>query len=585
MDQVDEVKQKTDIVQLVGAYVALKKAGRHHKGLCPFHAEKTPSFNVNEELGLYKCFGCGVGGDAIKFLMEIEGIDFVEALKRLAERAGVKIEFKNDGQTDERKELLEVMDLASRYYHFLLTEHKEGEAAKAYLEERKINKKLIETFNLGFALPSWDGLVNYLVKKKGYKEELLEKAGLVVKRAGGSGYYDKFRGRIMFPLQDAAGKVVGFSGRILPELAKEGEAKYMNSPETEIYHKGKMLYGFYQAKQAIREKKQTVIVEGMLDLISSYGAGVTESVAVGGTALTPEQVEMLARLGDKVVLAMDADSAGEAAIKRSVEVAEKRGLNIKVVHIVGGKDPDEIARNKPSLWKEMVEKAVSIYEFVLKKAIDKYPKGNEDRVRNVAMEVIPFLAKIDQDMVRDKWAKVMADSLEVDKDSVLSEIRKYRSGMPISMKEKLEMVKNLGNENFVKMLIAWLPLVDSEVVKEIRKWFGGVPLENAEGKLLKWVLENRDSLGEGNWIKSLPAELRALAEEIVMTQPQDELDKRTVERLAVKVIRDLVERRIEELQKKITEAEKQDENEKADNYYREVVVLNKKSSEMGAILA
>lgn len=586
MDQVDEVKQKTDIVVLVGSYVSLKKAGRHHKGLCPFHAEKTPSFTVNEELGLYKCFGCGAGGDSIKFLMEIEGIDFLEALKRLADKAGIKLVFNKDDGADEKKMLLEVVDLASRYYHYLLTEHKEGEVARKYLEERKVSGKLIETFNIGFALPEWDGLINYLIKKKGYKEEILERAGLVNKRSTGTGYYDKFRGRIMFPIQDSAGKIVGFSGRILPSLAGKEDAKYMNSPETELYHKGKSLYGFYQAKQAIREKKQVVLVEGMLDLISSYGAGVSESVAVCGTALTPDQVEMLARLADKIIFALDADDAGEAAIKRSVEIAEKRGMNIKVVHIVGGKDPDEIARNNPSLWLEMVDKAVSIYEYVMEKALAKYPKGNEDRVRNVALEVIPFLAKIDQEMIRDKWAKRLAESLEVDKESVLAEIRKFRSGFSIDMGNKKTQKPLYKNENWMGMLINWLILSDVEVVRKIRKWFYGFEIEGAEGKLLNFIFENKDRVNLDGWVKEIPTELKGLFEETLMSDESlEQPSSKDMEKLAIKVLREFIEKKITELQDGLDRAEKEGESEKADSLYAEVVKLNKKSSEISALLA
>jgi DNA primase len=262
-DQVDEIKRKTDIVGVIGTYVPLKKMGRHHKGLCPFHSEKTPSFMVNEEMGLYKCFGCNQGGDVIKFLMEIEGIEFREALERLAERAGVKLVSMRRDESDERTKMLEVMDLAARYYHWLLTEGNAGKAAREYLAGRKISLKIIETFNLGFSMPSWDGLMNYLIKKKGYKEELLERVGLVSRKSSGSGVYDKFRGRIMFPLCDTSGKVVGFTGRVMPALAKEDEPKYMNSPETPLYHKSRMLYGFFQAKKAIRESKRVVVADGL----------------------------------------------------------------------------------------------------------------------------------------------------------------------------------------------------------------------------------------------------------------------------------------------------------------------------------
>lgn len=587
MDQVAEVKQKTDIVALIGSYVSLKKMGRHHKGLCPFHAEKTPSFLVNEELGLYKCFGCGAGGDVYKFLMEIEGIDFYEALIRLAERAGVKLILKNDSENDDKKLLLEIMDLAARYYHFLLTDHKEGEDARAYLKDRKIDSKLIETFNIGFALPGWDGLINYLVKKKGYKESLLERVGLINKRSSGSGYYDKFRGRIMFPLQDPAGKVVGFSGRILPSVATTEDAKYMNSPETELYHKGKMLYGFYQAKQSIREKRKVVVVEGQMDLISSFGAGVGETVAVGGTALTPEQVEMLARLSDKIIFAMDADEAGTASIKRSVDIAEKRGLNIKVVQIIGGKDPDEIARKDPKKWKEMVENSVSVYEYVLNKALEKYPKTNDDRVRLVANEVIPFLAKIDQEMIRDKWAKKVADVLEVDKDSVLNEIRKARSGLAIEMKPgNVKPTVTKKNDNWIGLLINWLLLVDEEEIQKIKKWFLGIDVGGAEGKLLNFIFMNPSVIKKEGFVNELPGELKPMMEEILMNDDNgDQPSSKDVEKLAAKVARELIESSIDSLNEQLKKSEEKGETEEADRLYEEVVRLNKKSSEIAAILA
>lgn len=587
MDQVAEVKQKTDIVALIGSYVSLKKMGRHHKGLCPFHAEKTPSFLVNEELGLYKCFGCGAGGDVYKFLMEIEGIDFFEALTRLAERAGVKLILKNDSENDDKKLLLEIMDLSARYYHYLLTEHKEGEVARAYLKERKIDDRLIETFNIGFALPGWDGLINYLVKKKGYKESLLERVGLINKRSTGSGYYDKFRGRIMFPLQDPAGKVVGFSGRILPSIATAEDAKYMNSPETELYHKGKTLYGFYQAKQQIREKRRVVVVEGQMDLISSFGAGVGEVVAVGGTALTPEQIEMVARLSDKIIFAMDADDAGTASIKRSVDIAEKRGMNIKVVQIIGGKDPDEIARKDPKKWKEMVENSVSVYEYILDKALEKYPKTNDDRVRLVANEVIPFLAKIDQEMIRDKWAKKVADVLEVDKDSVLNEIRKARSGLAIEMKPgNVKPTVTKKNDNWIGLLINWLLLVDEEEIQKIKKWFLGIDVGGAEGKLLNFIFMNPSVIKKEGFVNELPGELKPMMEEILMNDDNgDQPSSKDVEKLAAKVARELIESSIDDLNEQLKKSEENGEGEEADRLYEEVVRLNKKSSEIAAILA
>jgi len=584
MDQVDEVKRKSDIVAVVGAYVSLKKMGRNHKGLCPFHAEKTPSFMVNEELGLYKCFGCGAGGDVIKFLMEIEGIEFVEALTRLAERVGIKIEFKRDGEGDERKKLLEIVDLSARYYHYVLTERPEGKETLKYLKERKINEKLIETFNLGFALPEWDGLIDYMVGKKKYALEDLFKCGLVNK-GGRNGYYDKFRGRLMFPLQDPAGKVVGFTGRVLPFLAKGDEPKYMNSPETEIYHKSRMLYGFYQAKQSIREKKQVVLVEGQMDLISSFGAGVGESVAVSGTALTETQVELIARLANKIVFALDADSAGVAAIKRSVEIAEKRGLSMKVVLITGGKDPDEIARENPGKWRDMVEEAVGIYDFVLKKAIEKYPEGAEERIRRVAEETIPFFAKIEQEMERDRWIRKLAEAIGVSKESVGAEVEKFRKGL-VGMFSEKKQEKKTEETPWLKMVIGWLMLSNEDVVKEVGKWFVGMEFEGAEGKALIWILKNKEGGETKDLIDKMPSELKGVVEEAMMMKEMDEKpDKKDVLKLVGKILRDIVEEKINNLQLEIQKAEKAGKLEDEEEKYAEVVRLNKKYNEITAILA
>lgn len=584
-DQVDEIKRKTDIVGVIGAYVVLKKMGRHHKGLCPFHSEKTPSFMVNEEMGLYKCFGCGAGGDVIKFLMEIEGIDFREALERLAERVGVKLISRGRDDNDERTKMLEVMDLAARYFHWLLMEGKAGVAAREYLTARKISAKLMETFNLGFAIQSWDSLTNYLIKKKGYKEELLKKVGLVSRKEKG-GVYDKFRGRVMFPLQDAGGKVVGFTGRILPSLAKEDEAKYMNSPETPLYHKSRMLYGFFQAKKAIREKKRVVLVEGQTDCISSFAAGISETVAVGGTALTEDQVEILARLADKIYLSMDADEAGSVAIKRSVELAEKRGLSIKVVQIEGGKDPDEIARNSPSKWKEMVEKSVDVYEFVMNGAFKKFDSSNIEGIKKITEEVVPFLAKIENGVVREVWAKRLAEKLGVALKGVMGEIDKKISGKP-ETNNSTDLEKNSEENKIVKLsrrLIGQLILRQDAVVV-VAPWFGGVKIEGAEGKMITWLLQNRASLPVEELVENIPEELRDVAGVSYMAEDSEEVPgQKEVEEAAVQLLREIIRDRKKELMQEMTQAKREKNEVKEDEIFAQLNELNKKESKVIAFL-
>ena len=561
-DQVEEIKSRNNVVDIVGQYVALKKMGRHHKGLCPFHSEKTPSFLVNEELNLYKCFGCGAGGDVIKFLMEIEGITFLDALERLADRAGIKLE-KRSGGSDKKTEMYEVMELTARYYNWLLVSGKSGEKAKEYLKGRKISEKIIETYNLGFSLSSWDSLINYLTKKKNYSLDLLERVGLVVKKNAG-GYYDKFRGRIMFPLQDSAGRVVGFTGRVLPETAKEGEPKYLNSPETEIYHKGKMLYGFYQAKKAIREKKRVVLVEGQMDQISSFASGVTETVAVGGTGITEDQVEMMARLADKIYVSLDADDSGYVAIKRTVGLAEKRGLGIKVVQIEGGKDPDEISRNSPAKWKKMVEEAVDVYEFILEKAIKKNNDGTPDGISKVLSEVIPFFAKIENIVIREVWAKRLAEKLGVSLNSVLGEIDKNKSGKVFTGYVKREEKPKAENrvDKLIKILVGSL-LSKLELGAKAKKILKEVEGSGGLWKLLVFILENGSvNIETAELIEKMPAEIQEVAKEIYMSTDEVETDEKNVLEVTLQLAREMIKEQRAELSKKRQLAEEKGEVDK-----------------------
>lgn len=561
-DQVEEIKRKNNVVDIVGQYVVLKKLGRHHKGLCPFHSEKTPSFLVNEELNLYKCFGCGAGGDVIKFLMEVEGITFLDALERLADRVGVKLEKRSRG-ADKKEEMYEVMELTAKYYNWLLVSGKSGEMARKYLEGRNISEKIIETYKLGFSLSSWDSLINYLTKKKNYSLELLEKVGLVVKKNSG-GYYDKFRGRVMFPLQDSAGRVVGFTGRTLPEIAKEGEPKYLNSPETEIYHKGKMLYGFYQAKNAIREKKRVVLVEGQMDQISSFASGVGETVAVGGTGITEDQIEMMARLATKIYVSLDADDAGYAAIKRTVDLAEKRGLGIKVVQIEGGKDPDEISRSSASAWKKMVEEAVDVYEFVIEKAIKKNGISGPEEIGKVLAEAVPFLAKIENIVIKEVWAKRLAEKIDVSLSSVLAEIEKSKTGKSVGVFLKKEEEKRVDTrlEKLIKILIGSL-LSKQDLTKKVKKILSGIEGSGGSWKGLVYILENTtEPIEVSDLLLKMPPEIRDVVSEIYMQTEITEVEEDNILDVTIKIARELIRERRTELSKLRDMAEKAGEVDK-----------------------
>lgn len=422
-DQVEEVKQKTDIVALVGERVKLSRAGRNFKALCPFHSERTPSFMVSPELGIFKCFGCGRAGDVYTFLAEFDGMEFPEALRYLAERAGVRLEPFRKGEAYQKKERLwEINHLASEYYHYLLTAHPIGERARRYLASRGIRQRAIEVFRLGFAPDSWDGLVRYLTGKKRYSLGELGEVGLVVE--GRRRTYDRFRDRVIFPLRDGRGNVIGFAGRV---LQGEGErAKYINSPETNLYHKAKHLYGLFENKSAIKRQDRAVVVEGELDAISSWQSGVGNVVAVKGTALTMEQVELIRRYTRNITLALDADTAGDAATKRGITLADQAGMNITIALLVGGKDPDAISQQDPKAWQRIVRRTKSVYDFFIASVRERFDLTSGAGKKQASEELVPVLSGITNAVEQAHYIKKTAALLDVSDEAVMDEMAAFR---------------------------------------------------------------------------------------------------------------------------------------------------------------
>jgi len=459
MDQIEQVRNKTDIVELISQSVSLKKTGQSFKGLCPFHSETKPSFFVSPELQIYKCFGCGAGGNVFNFLMETEGMTFGEALRFLAEKAGIKLKrYKPTREEKQRDLLLEINHLASEYYHFLLTKHKVGQKARDYLKKRKITPALINLFKLGYAPAMWDGLVKFLVEKKKYRAEILEKAGLVIRsqrlEARGQHFYDRFRDRLIFPLFDHRKNVLGFSGRVIN--GGEDAPKYINTPETPVYHKSKMLYGLDMAKAAIKKKKLAIIVEGETDVISSYKAGVKNVVAIKGSALTKDQVKLLSRFCENIALAFDIDFAGNAAAKRGIEIAEKTGLNIRVIRPLYGKDADECVSHSPELWRKSTKKSVSIWEFYLDSAFKKHSAKTAESKKKVGQEVIPFFARISNEIIKAHYVKVLAQRLGIDEEAVLKEMNKVKKQVdrqPIIKPDFVQKTRRQLLEEYLLILI------------------------------------------------------------------------------------------------------------------------------------
>ena len=356
-DTIAEVRAASDIVDVVSGYVRLKKKGSNFFGLCPFHQEKTPSFSVNPELGIFKCFGCGAGGDVFRFVREVEGMSFPEAVRTLAEKEG--IELPEEGETSrERADAMEAvygaLRFAARFFYTQLTQADSGQKALAYMQRRGYSEAMIREFGVGYAPDGWDRLLKE-AEAKHISAETLEQAGLVIPRTSGEGHYDRYRDRIMFPIFSHMGKVLGFGGRVLDDSTGEQEntqPKYINSPETLVYDKRRVLYGLHQARQVIREQEEAVLVEGYTDVISLHQVGVRNTVASCGTSLTREQVQLLHRYAQRIVLVFDADGAGEKAARRGIDIVLAEGMSVYVVELPAGEDPDSIAQREGASLKD-----------------------------------------------------------------------------------------------------------------------------------------------------------------------------------------------------------------------------------------
>ena len=419
MDPIEEIKQKIDVVDLVGSYIPLKQAGRNFKALCPFHSEKTSSFVVSPEKQIWHCFGCGEGGDIFGFVEKKEGVDFSEALRMLAQRAGVTLTRINPALKNKKSRLYEINELATLYFYKKLQDN-DGKVALEYLKKRGVTPKIIQEFKIGFAPVSSQTLLETLLKRGFGAEELLE-AGIATKREGK--LFGLFRGRITFPFLDSSGGIVGFSARGLRE---QDMPKYLNTPSTLLFDKSKSLYGLSQAKEAIRTADEAVFAEGQMDVLASHQADVKNVVCSSGTALTSSQIAATLKLTKNISLAFDADSAGSAATKRGVGLALGEGANVKIITLKFGKDPDECIKKDPKLWRESITEAKHAIDFYQDSFIAAFgkPKTIEQK-RKFKSEIFPFLGILGDKIEQGHFAKKTAEILEVPLPSVLEEVLKY----------------------------------------------------------------------------------------------------------------------------------------------------------------
>lgn len=429
MSNIDEIKQRIDIADFISDYVSLQKAGRNFKALCPFHHEKHPSFFVFPEQQTWHCFGaCGTGGDVFSFIMKKEEINFSDALQLLASRAGITLnQYKTtDDKVEDKKKLrlFQINEAASEYYHHLLINTSAGEMARNYLAKRNISIETAKIFHLGFSPDNWDALMIFITQK-GYEEQELKDAGLIIGRETG-GSYDRFRNHLMFPIHNMQGQVTGFGARTMDDSSP----KYINSPQTLVFDKGNSIYGIDKANPFIKKEGLVIIMEGYMDVLTAHQHGWRNSVAAMGTSLTENQVAIVRKLSKNIALALDADAAGEQATLRSTEVVARfiDKAEVTVIAMPQGKDPDDVISGDPELWQKLMEESLPIFDFALETVTKQIDKGNAKGKSMAVNKLLPLIHEIKDPIQQSHYKRKLARRLDIEETSISNALDKWQNG-------------------------------------------------------------------------------------------------------------------------------------------------------------
>jgi len=467
---IEEIKSRLDIIQVVGEYVKLQKAGVNYRALCPFHSEKGPSFFVSPARQMYHCFGCSVGGDIFQFVMQIEGMEFGDVLHLLAQKAGVELQ-KTDPAfaqvQSERKRLEEVLELAAKFFSKQL-ESKTGLVAKEYLKSRGVVSESFTTWRLGYAPDAKRVLIDFL-KERGYSEQEIGKAGLLIKTDEGA--YDRFRSRIMFPVFNLQGVVAGFGGRI---FGKEGRdlAKYMNTPGTPLYDKGRILYGLDKAKLEMRKQDSCILVEGYMDVILVAQTQAKNVVATSGTALSSHHLLLLKRYSDNLILAFDMDVAGDSATKRGIEMAMSEGFNVKIVRLLGEKDPADIVKKDPALWEKALSETSFVIDYYFETTFSQFDKTTAEGKKKAAAVLLHVISKLQNKIEQTHWIQRLAEELEVKEEVVAEELAKVKKE-PKTREEFADVLQSSqakkGRRELIEERILILLFRDQENLKKLKE--------------------------------------------------------------------------------------------------------------------
>ena len=578
---IDEIRQRTDLIALVGEYLKLERRGKNMVGLCPFHNEKTPSFTVSPDKQLYHCFGCGASGNAFTLIMELEKMTFPEAARFLGQRAQVKIPERREEPTAKERlqeKIYNINQVAARYYAHCLKNTAEGKRAYTYLRNRGISDEAIELFMLGYAPAGWTGFFNF-ARKKGASPELMLKAGLISPGRENS-FYDRFRNRLIFPIFNAGGKVAGFGGRSLATGEKEGP-KYLNSPQSPVFDKSAILYGLNLARDEIRRRKQVVVMEGYTDVIAAHQAGIKNAVASLGTSLTEEQSRLLRYQADTVITAYDSDSAGEAATWRGLAILQSTGCLVQIAEMPEGSDPDSYIRKFGSdAFVGLIEKASPLIDYRLQQLKKRYDLSTDQGRVSYTKEILPLLNTAVDRVEQDYYLKRAAEEIGVDESALRSELkrrRKDKSYLPEEIQEN-----NLDADQIIispaeKILLA-LMIQSKEIAEKGRKliesdYYSDPRVENIFKEI--WNLSAVEEVFTADKLIDRFSDSQVVR--IITTAATDpalqDLDPRTAKRMAEdsfsKLKRAWIERRQLELQRKIRELAAAGQFDQIDDLLRE----------------
>jgi DNA primase len=583
---IEKIRHSVDIVEVISEYVQLKKQGRNYFGLCPFHGESTPSFSVSPDKQIYHCFGCGAGGNAITFLTNLEGISFFDAVNKLGEKANISLKEYEPSSSSEPistnvTSMLEAHTYLAKYYHHLLLHTEEGKEALQYLLNRGFTREVIEKFGIGYSLERWDAVTNIL-QRRGYSLSLMEEAGLVIRREQDGNYFDRFRNRIMFPIHNLQGKVVAFSGRSLGE----DTPKYLNSPETTIFTKGKILYNYHHSRAHMRKKQRAILLEGYADVIAAYEAGYEETIATMGTALTEEQAKTIRRTVDQVIISFDGDKAGVSAAFKAANLLIQVGCEVKIAQLPEGLDPDDyVKKHGTEKFRTMIiEASLSFMAFKLHYLRQGKNLQDESVRMKYIHEVLQEVAKLDKPIEIEHYINTLSKDFSISIEALKAELSNIHRQMKPTSVAKVQRPKpsfspkktRLAYENAERILIAHM-LQNADIARKVQEQLPGLFHIQEHSEIIIHLYayyEEGNYPDVSNFIGKLSnTSLQNLVTEIALINVNPDISEQEIKDCIQAITRHEREMLLEQRKLEVVEALRQQDRERAKKLQYEIQQL------------